>query len=111
MVVSKLLSLAARVARPAAFGRRCIPAGCVLRQILPDILSRRALPSGRLAALGATPGLASRAAGPSAAARSRARESPRRQRAVTPRVTQVGLSRTQADAAIAPGARIGQEPL
>jgi hypothetical protein len=34
----------------------------LLPQILPDILGRHALPSGRLAALGATPGLSPRAA-------------------------------------------------
>src|SRR5204863_9632127 len=33
----------------------------LLPQILPDILGRRALPSGRLAGLGATPGLSPRA--------------------------------------------------
>src|SRR5688572_17813726 len=38
-----------------AFGRRCIPAGCVAPPSkIPDILGCRALPSGRLAALGAT---------------------------------------------------------
>ena len=37
---------------PAAFGRRCIPAGCVApRSNIPDILTRRALRSGRIAAL------------------------------------------------------------
>src|SRR5713226_1429257 len=37
-----------------AFGRRCIPAGCVAhRSNIPDMLTLRALPSGRLAALGA----------------------------------------------------------
>src|SRR5919201_1585984 len=47
--------LAARGETPAAFGRRCIPAGCVApRSNTPDILARRALPSGRIAALGAT---------------------------------------------------------
>src|SRR5436309_14870164 len=40
---------------PAAFGRRCIPAdGFAPPSNIPDILSRRALSSGRLAALGAT---------------------------------------------------------
>ena len=35
----------------------CIPAGCVApRSHMPDMLVRRALPAGRLAALGATPG-------------------------------------------------------
>jgi len=63
--------LAARGATPAAFGRRCIPPGCVAPPSnIPDILSRRALPAGvpsaaaalgwpdgRIAALGATPEL------------------------------------------------------
>ncbi|PYR03455.1 MAG: hypothetical protein DMF97_01990 [Acidobacteria bacterium] len=45
----------ARGETPAAFGRRCIPAGCVApRSNTPGILARRALPSGRIAALGAT---------------------------------------------------------
>jgi hypothetical protein len=39
----------------AAFGRRCIPADCVApRSHIPDMLARRALSAGRLAALGAT---------------------------------------------------------
>src|SRR5207249_5208500 len=47
--------LTARGETPAAFGRRCIPAGCVApRSNTPGILARRALPSGRIAALGAT---------------------------------------------------------
>src|SRR5258708_10342981 len=47
--------LAARGEMPAAFDGRCIPAGCVAPPSnIPDILSRRALPSGRLAVLGAT---------------------------------------------------------
>src|SRR5213593_76256 len=47
--------LAARGETPPAFGRRCIPAGCVAPLAnIPDILSRRALSAGRLAALGAT---------------------------------------------------------
>src|ERR1700720_623578 len=47
---------AARGESPAAFGRRCIPPGCVApRSNTPGILTRRALPSGRIAALGATP--------------------------------------------------------
>jgi hypothetical protein len=51
-------SLAARGATPAAFDRRCIPGGCVAPPSnIPDILSRRALPPGRLAGLGATPDL------------------------------------------------------
>src|SRR5437667_9455265 len=48
--------LAARRESPAAFGRRCIPADCVAPPShIPDMLGRRALSSGRLAALGATP--------------------------------------------------------
>src|ERR1700676_5338893 len=48
--------LAARGESPAAFGRRCIPPGCVApRSNTPGILTRLALPSGRIAALGATP--------------------------------------------------------
>src|SRR6185295_6126249 len=48
-------ALAARGATPSAFERRCIPAGCVAPPSnISDILSRRVLPSGRLAALGAT---------------------------------------------------------
>src|SRR4029453_14046376 len=48
-------ALAARGATPSAFERRCIPAGCVAPSSNnPDILGRRALPSGRLAVLGAT---------------------------------------------------------
>src|SRR5206468_5916589 len=47
--------LTARGETPAAFGRRCIPAGCVApRSNTPGILARRALPAGRIAALGAT---------------------------------------------------------
>src|SRR5258705_7686786 len=39
-----------------AFGRRCIPSGCVAPPSnTPGIVRRRALPAGRLAALGATP--------------------------------------------------------
>src|SRR6266545_3252461 len=49
-------ALAARGESPAAFGRRCIPADCVAPPSnIPDILGRRALSAGRLAALGATP--------------------------------------------------------
>ena len=49
-------ALTARGESPAAFGRRCIPAGCVApRSNIPDILTRRALPAGRIAALDATP--------------------------------------------------------
>src|SRR6266852_5314405 len=48
--------LAARGESPAAFGRRCIPPGCVVpRSNTPGILTRRALPAGRIASLGATP--------------------------------------------------------
>ena len=51
-------ALAARGATPAAFGRRCIPSGCVAPSSnIPDILGRRALPGGRIAGLGATPEL------------------------------------------------------
>jgi putative heme-binding domain-containing protein len=54
--VVMLAALAARGETPAAFGRRCIPADCVAPPSnIPDILRRRALSSGRLAALGATP--------------------------------------------------------
>ena len=46
---------AARGESPAAFGRRCIPAGGVAPSSnTPGILGRRALPAWRLAALGAT---------------------------------------------------------
>ena len=48
-------ALAARGATPSAFERRCIPSGCVASPSnIPDILGRRALPDGRIAALGAT---------------------------------------------------------
>jgi hypothetical protein len=48
---------------PPAFGRRSIPAGCVAPPSnMHNILSRRAWPAGRLAALGAAPGLSPRAA-------------------------------------------------
>ncbi len=44
---------------PAAFERRCIPPGCVApRSNMADMLPRRALPGGRLAALGARGGSA-----------------------------------------------------
>src|SRR6266516_6164494 len=47
--------LAARDETPPAFGRRCIPAHCVAPPShIPDVLGRRALSAGRLAALGAT---------------------------------------------------------
>src|SRR6266487_978320 len=50
-----IVRLAARGETPAAFGRRCIPADCVPPPSnIPDILGRRALSPGRLAALGAT---------------------------------------------------------
>src|SRR4029434_1899459 len=46
----------------AACGRRCIPPGGVARRSnIPDILTPRALPAGRLAALGATLELSPRA--------------------------------------------------
>src|SRR6266850_4214549 len=49
-------SLTARGESLAAFDGRCIPAGCVApRSNTPGILGRRALPSARLARLGATP--------------------------------------------------------
>src|SRR5688500_10348133 len=49
------IDLAARGETPAAFGRRCIPAGGVApRSNTSGILGRRALPAGRLAGLGAT---------------------------------------------------------
>src|SRR5438128_5513430 len=48
--------LTARGESLAAFGRRCIPAGCVAPPSnTPGILGRRALPAGRIVALGATP--------------------------------------------------------
>src|ERR687888_302100 len=48
--------LTARGETPAAFDGRCILAGCVApRSNTPGILGRRALPSRRLARLGATP--------------------------------------------------------
>jgi prolyl oligopeptidase len=48
--------LAVRGETPPAFGRRCIPADCVAPPShIPDMLGRRALSSGRLATLGATP--------------------------------------------------------
>src|SRR5436190_23473847 len=47
--------LAARGETPAAFGRRCIPADCVAPPShMDDMLGRRALSAGRLAALDAT---------------------------------------------------------
>ena len=50
------LSLAARGESLAAFDERCIPAsGVAPPSNTPGILSRRALPAGRLARLGATP--------------------------------------------------------
>src|SRR5438128_3340138 len=49
-------SLAARGESLAAFDERCIPSGGVAPPSnTPGILSRRALPAGRLARLGATP--------------------------------------------------------
>src|SRR5437867_11278779 len=54
-IMARVRSLAARGETPPAFGRRCIPADCVAPPSnIPDILSRRALSAGRLAALGAT---------------------------------------------------------
>ena len=48
--------LAARGKSPPAFERRCIPPDCVARRSnMPDILAPRALPGGRIGALGATP--------------------------------------------------------
>jgi hypothetical protein len=56
--ILSLAVLAARGASPAAFGRHCIPPGCVVPPSnIPDILGRHALPAGRIAALGATPDL------------------------------------------------------
>src|SRR6266581_988691 len=50
------LALAARGESLAAFDGRCIPGGCVAPPSnTGGILSRRALPAGRLARLGATP--------------------------------------------------------
>src|SRR6267143_243440 len=50
------LTLAARGESLAAFDERCIPAsGVAPPSNTPGILSRRALPAGRLARLGATP--------------------------------------------------------
>lgn len=58
VLASGVAILAARGAGPAAFDRRCIPGGCVAPPSnIPDILSRRALPAGRLAGLDATPDL------------------------------------------------------
>src|ERR687892_1651234 len=55
MSKSAVSPLTARGESPAAFGRRCIPSGCVApRSNTPGILARRALPDGRIAALGAT---------------------------------------------------------
>ncbi len=48
-------TLAARGESPAAFDRRCIPPGCVApRSNTAGMLPRRALPDGRITALGAT---------------------------------------------------------
>src|SRR5881396_2595032 len=55
-MAAAVAGLAARGETPPAFGRRCIPADCVAPPSnIPDILGRRALSSGRLAGLGATP--------------------------------------------------------
>jgi CPA1 family monovalent cation:H+ antiporter len=52
--VGVVVFLVSRVRDPLAFGRRCIPAGCVAHPSdIPDILGLRALPSGRIAGLGA----------------------------------------------------------
>jgi hypothetical protein len=52
---SALVALAARGGTPPAFGRPCIsPGGVTPPSNIPDILGRRALPVGRIAALGAT---------------------------------------------------------
>ena len=52
---SRLTALAARGERLAAFDGRCIPADYVApRSNTPGILGRRALPAGRIVALGAT---------------------------------------------------------
>src|SRR2546426_7640368 len=83
LLVAGVVGLAARGETPTAFGRRCIPADCVAPPSnIPDILGRRALSAGRLAALGATPefnhGLPAAAGGPQAdgrAARPSASES------------------------------------
>src|SRR5205809_2819077 len=54
--MSATLCLTARGESLAAFDERCIPAGGVAPPSnTPGILSRRALPAGRLARLGATP--------------------------------------------------------
>src|SRR5947199_195438 len=51
----RVMILAARGETPAAFGRRCIPADCVAPPLhMDDMLGRRALSAGGLAALGAT---------------------------------------------------------
>src|ERR687888_360863 len=56
IALTALVLLAARGETPAAFDGRCILAGCVApRSNTPGILGRRALPSRRLARLGATP--------------------------------------------------------
>src|SRR5438093_13667317 len=55
--VERQPGLAARGESLAAFDGRCLPADCVApRSNTPGILGRRALPAGRLARLGATPG-------------------------------------------------------
>jgi len=56
LLFSLALTVAVRGGSPPAFDGRCIPAGCVAPSSnIPDILGRRALPSGRLARLDATP--------------------------------------------------------
>ena len=48
--------LVARFTITVAFGRRCIPAGCVARRFhTPGMRAPRAWPAGRLDALGASP--------------------------------------------------------
>ncbi|MDE0367045.1 MAG: hypothetical protein OXP09_15925, partial [Gammaproteobacteria bacterium] len=52
----EIFGLAARGKSPPAFERRCIPPDCVARRSnMPNILPPRALPGGRIGALGATP--------------------------------------------------------
>ena len=62
---------------PAAFERPCTPAGGAALSTMPDMLRRRALPAGRLAALGATRGFATGRQGAPASERRRSRAKPR----------------------------------
>ena len=56
MGIIPLTPLAARGKSPPAFERRCIPPDCVARRSnMLDILAPRALPGGRIGALGASP--------------------------------------------------------